>query len=180
MAGSLAGTGSELAHVVPRPDKDLFGSNYLNIAGGDFDFTKQFLPEVYEKEVERYGNRTVSGFLRMVGAEMPMASDEVVWSEQGRIHVAFTDVHMKTKADSIFTIQGTSANTTLGIPVSTGANNAALLNVGDTVVFHRYDGLQIALDEYKNHRLIPSNCIIGKLEKINGRSRENRGIRRLG
>ena len=39
------------------------------------------------------------------------------------------------------------------------------VNVGDTVVFHRYDGLQIALDEYKNHRLIPSNCIIGKLEK---------------
>ena len=54
------------------------------------DFTQQFLPEVYEKEVERYGNRTISGFLRMVGAEMPMASDQVVWSEQGRLHMLMT------------------------------------------------------------------------------------------
>ena len=53
-------------------------------------FTQQYLPEVYEKEVERFGKRTVSGFLRMVGAEMPMASDRVVWSEQGRLHAAFT------------------------------------------------------------------------------------------
>ena len=56
------------------------------------DFTQQFLPEVYEKEVERYGNRTISGFLRMVGAEMPMASDQVVWSEQGRLHAAYDRV----------------------------------------------------------------------------------------
>ena len=85
---ALAGTGAELQHVVPRPNKLAYDNNYLSIADNDFNFAKQFLPEVYEKEVERYGNRTISGFLRMVGAEMPMASDEVVWSEQGRIHVA--------------------------------------------------------------------------------------------
>ena len=56
------------------------------------DFTQQFLPEVYEKEVERYGKRTVGGFLRMVGAEMPMASDRIVWSEQGRLHIAYDSV----------------------------------------------------------------------------------------
>ena len=76
-------------HLTPRPTKDLWGSNYLNIANDDFNFAKQFLPEVYEKEVERYGNRTISGFLRMVGAEMPMASDQVIWSEQGRLHIAY-------------------------------------------------------------------------------------------
>ena len=32
---------------------------------------------------------TITGFLRMVGAEMPMASDQVVWSEQGRLHIAY-------------------------------------------------------------------------------------------
>jgi hypothetical protein len=85
---ALAGTGAELQHVVPRPNKLAYDNNYLSIADNDFNFAKQFLPEVYEKEVERYGNRTISGFLRMVGAEMPMASDEVVWTEQGRIHVA--------------------------------------------------------------------------------------------
>ena len=65
-AGSFTGSASALAHLTPRPVKGLFGDNYLSI--NDMDFTQQFLPEVYEKEVERYGNRTVSGFLRMVGA----------------------------------------------------------------------------------------------------------------
>ena len=52
--GAFAGTGAELSHLTPRPNKTLFGSNYLSISGNDFNFTKQFLPEVYEKEVERY------------------------------------------------------------------------------------------------------------------------------
>jgi hypothetical protein len=56
------------------------------------NFSQQYLPEIYEQEVERYGNRTLSGFLRMVGAEMPMTSDQVVWSEQNRLHIAYTDV----------------------------------------------------------------------------------------
>ena len=81
---------ANLAHLTPRPVKGLFGDNYIPLA--DMDFTQQFLPEVYEKEVERYGNRTIGGFLRMVGAEMPMASDQVVWSEQGRLHIAYDDV----------------------------------------------------------------------------------------
>ena len=77
------------AGLTPSPTKTLFDKNYLSIGDNDFNFTKQFLPEVYEKEVERYGNRSISSFLRMVGAEMPMASDEVVWTEQGRLHVAY-------------------------------------------------------------------------------------------
>lgn len=81
---------ANLAHLTPRPIKGLFGDNYLSVA--ELDFTQQFLPEVYEKEVERFGNRTISGFLKMVGAEMPMASDVVVWSEQGRLHIAYDDV----------------------------------------------------------------------------------------
>jgi len=79
------------AGLTPSPTKTLFDGNYLAIGSNDFNFTKQFLPEVYEKEVERYGNRSISSFLRMVGAEMPMASDEVVWTEQGRLHVAYND-----------------------------------------------------------------------------------------
>ena len=44
-----------------------------------------------KQEVERYGNRTLSGFLRMVGAEMPMTSDQVIWSEQNRLHIAYSN-----------------------------------------------------------------------------------------
>jgi len=114
---ALAGTGAELSHLTPRPNKTLFGSNYLSIAGNDFNFTKQFLPEVYEKEVERYGNRTISGFLSMVGAEMPMASDEVVWSEQGRIHVAYDDVVGTDVSANLLTFSA-----------------AHLLSIGDTII----------------------------------------------
>ena len=89
--GSFTGSAAALAHLTPRPTQTLFNDNYLALA--DMDFTQQFLPEVYEKEVERYGNRTISGFLRMVGAEMPMASDRVVWSEQGRLHIAYDDCY---------------------------------------------------------------------------------------
>ena len=88
--GSFAGAPASLAnlnHLTPRPIKGLFADNYIPV--DQMDFTQQFLPEVYEKEVERFGNRTISGFLRMVGAEMPMASDQVVWSEQARLHLSY-------------------------------------------------------------------------------------------
>jgi len=76
--------------LVPTPIKSVTQGSYLNFADGSGnDFAQQYLPEIYEAEVERYGNRTISGFLRMVGAEMPMTSDQVVWSEQNRLHLSF-------------------------------------------------------------------------------------------
>ena len=90
--------------VTPRPVKQTTGDNYLALSAMTFE--QQYLPEVYEKEIERFGKRTVSGFLRMVGAEMPMASDRVVWSEQGRLHAAFTvnvDVSATTDAITVAT-----------------------------------------------------------------------------
>jgi len=94
---------ANLAHLTPRPVKGLFGDNYIPLA--DMDFTQQFLPEVYEKEVERYGNRTIGGFLRMVGAEMPMASDQVVWSEQGRLHIAYDNVEVNNAGSALLIAQ---------------------------------------------------------------------------
>ena len=119
-------SGAALSHLTPRPDKSLFAGNYLSITGNDFNFTKQFLPEVYEKEVERYGNRTVGGFLRMVGAEMPMASDQVVWSEQGRIHIAFDDCSLAAGGDAA-----------LNKITFSSTGNAAYINIGDTVVISK-------------------------------------------
>ena len=80
--------------VVPSPVKQAASSNYLNFHNGDgtpvTDWAQQYLPELYAAEVEKFGNRSVSGFLSMVGAEMPMASDQVIWSEQGRLHLHYT------------------------------------------------------------------------------------------
>ena len=84
--------------IVPSQKQQALNTNYLNFTdptNPDFSsFAQQYLPEIYEAEVERYGNRTLSGFLRMVGAEMPMSSDQVIWSEQNRLHVAYNDVEI--------------------------------------------------------------------------------------
>ena len=84
--------GSFPASLVPSQRRMTLSDNYLNFADGTSDWAQQYLPELYEQEVERYGNRTLSGFLRMVGAEMPMTSDQIIWSEQNRLHVAYNQV----------------------------------------------------------------------------------------
>ena len=87
---SLSG-GSFPASLVPSQKRMTLSDNYLSFDSttGGGTFAQQYLPELYEAEVERYGNRTLGGFLRMVGAEMPMTSDQVIWSEQNRLHVAY-------------------------------------------------------------------------------------------
>ena len=87
-AGTIGGSTS----FTPTPVKGLANTNYLSggASGTDYNFTKQYLPDLYEKEFERYGNRSISSFLRMVGAEMPCTSDLIKWSEQGRLHVRAT------------------------------------------------------------------------------------------
>jgi len=81
----------QFGSIVPSQKQQLLDTNFLKFNEGDNDFAQQYLPEIYEQEVERYGNRTLSGFLRMVGAEMPMTSDQVIWSEQNRLHIAYDD-----------------------------------------------------------------------------------------
>lgn len=61
-------------------------TNYIT----NFDFLNQYLPDIYEKEFERYGNRSVASFLRMVSAELPSTSDLIKWTEQGRLHTKYT------------------------------------------------------------------------------------------
>ena len=76
--------------LTPTPSPTVSNNNYLDLANtANQGWAQQYLPELYEQEVERYGNRTIGGFLQMVGAEMPMSSDQVVWSEQNRLHIAY-------------------------------------------------------------------------------------------
>ena len=85
------GLDNPFGSIVPSQTQQVLNTNYLtfNDAAGGGTFAQQYLPEIYEQEVERYGNRTLSGFLRMVGAELPMTSDQVIWSEQNRLHIAY-------------------------------------------------------------------------------------------
>ena len=116
----------QFGSLIPSSRQELLNSNYLQFNGGanagdSNSFAQQYLPEIYESEVERYGNRTLSGFLRMVGAEMPMTSDQVIWSEQNRLHISY--VNVATAA--------VGANT-LAIPVGAGVIN--VISINDTIV----------------------------------------------
>jgi len=101
--------------LIPSQTQTPNPGSYLTFdsASSGGTFAKQYLPEIYEQEVERYGNRTLSGFLRMVGAEMPMQSDQVIWSEQNRLHVAYKNVTVVTATTFKFTVGTvTEGNTT--------------------------------------------------------------------
>ena len=87
---------------VPAPIQQALTSNYIDFtATGTSGWAQQYLPDLMEKEAEVFGNRTISGFLSQVGAEESMTSDQVVWSEQGRLHLSYiaTMTNVSTKAD---------------------------------------------------------------------------------
>ena len=95
--------------IKPSQKQQALESNYLNFTDGSGnDFAQQYLPEIYEAEVERYGNRTLSGFLKMVGAEMPMSSDQIVWSEQNRLHIAYDSVTKASETTLTFALDATA------------------------------------------------------------------------
>jgi hypothetical protein len=107
----MANVTPQFGTIKPSQKQQALETNYLNFTdGSDNNFAQQYLPEIYEAEVERFGNRTLSGFLRMVGAEMPMSSDQVVWSEQNRLHIAYKDVTCASATTLTFVTGGTGIN----------------------------------------------------------------------
>ena len=97
--------------------------NYLDIQ--DNGWAQQYLPDLMAAEAEVFGKRTISGFLAQVGAEEAMAADQVVWSEQGRLHLSYKGTIGTANISTIeidTDIDGVDASTTHGI------------RVGDTVL----------------------------------------------
>jgi len=130
MAGSVQATpGYDLQ---PSSQQVPLATNYIT----NFDFLNQYLPDTYEKEFERYGNRTISSFLRLVGAELPSNSDLVKWAEQGRLHTKYVDVGTAAAqaADSAtFQVNDT------GVPAFSASNGIAL-RPGQTIVIVQNGG----------------------------------------
>ena len=79
------------SNVAPAaaPSKQTLATAYIDFTTGSNDWAQQYLPDLMEKEAEIFGNRTISGFLSQVGAEESMTSDQVVWSEQSRLHLSY-------------------------------------------------------------------------------------------
>ena len=121
MAGNLAV--NPTFSLQPSAQRVPLETNYIT----NFDFLNQYLPDTYEKEFERYGNRTLSSFLRMVGAEMPSNSDLIKWAEQGRLHTKYVDVVSGAAAGSAV------ATLTINDVLVPGTGGIAL-RVGQTIM----------------------------------------------
>ena len=122
---ALVPGGSFPASIVPAQNRVTVQDNYIDFNNlGGSQWAQQYLPELYEQEVERYGNRTLSGFLRMVGAEMPMTSDQVIWSEQNRLHIAYNEVTISGVAGQAFTL-------TITLPAG---NTSGAVRIGNTIL----------------------------------------------
>jgi hypothetical protein len=134
MAGSVNTTPG--FNLQPSAERVPVATNYIT----NFDFLNQYLPDTYEKEFERYGNRTVAGFMRMVGAEMPTNSDLIKWAEQGRLHTKYTSVAANgaiTDDVASFTVND------LLVPagtVTTGGTGGIAIRIGQTVFITANNG----------------------------------------
>ena len=120
MAGAITGAAGQPA-LTPSSSKSTLPSNYIT----SFDFLTQYLPDTYEREFERYGNRSINAFLRMVGAEMPTNSDLIKWEEQGRLH---------TKYEGCTTTGADGATASTAVPYITAGAVACNFRVGQTVL----------------------------------------------
>ena len=85
----MAITAGSNLNSVPSSQKQTLSSNYIDFTStATSGWAQQYLPDLMEKEAEVFGKRTISGFLNQVGAEEAMTSDQVVWSEQSRLHIS--------------------------------------------------------------------------------------------
>ena len=142
MAGNLA-TNPNFS-LQPSAQRVPLETNYIT----NFDFLNQYLPDTYEKEFERYGNRILSSFLRMVGAEMPSNSDLIKWAEQGRLHIKYVEVGTAAAGaanNATFQINDPAIGSNPVGTVITGSNpfdaqGSPALRVGQTVVISQNDG----------------------------------------
>jgi len=120
--------GLQGSYDLTTPSPVVSNNNYIDFtSSATAGWAQQYLPELYEQEVERYGNRRLGGFLKMVGAEMPMESDQVVWSEQNRLHIAVKSSGAAGSSTSV-QLEGTSGT------ISLGASNVNSFRVGNTVI----------------------------------------------
>ncbi len=85
----MAITAGTNLNSVPSSQKQTLSTNYIDFTStATAGWAQQYLPDLMEQEAEVFGKRTISGFLNQVGAEEAMTSDQVIWSEQSRLHIS--------------------------------------------------------------------------------------------
>ena len=97
-----------LLNSTPAHRQQTLSTNYFDFtATAGQGWAQQYLPDLMAQEAEVFGPRTISGFLSQVGAEEAMSADQVIWSEQNRLHISYGDVTV-TDGDTL-TIDNISA-----------------------------------------------------------------------
>ena len=142
----MAITNGALLNSVPATEAVALSTNYIDFtATAGQGWAQQYLPDLMEKEAEVFGPRTISGFLSQVGAEESMTADQVVWSEQGRLHLSYTgNVNSATAGANTGTgvtniAQVTITNDIDGSAGFTAANHGVRVN--DTIIVSNSDGV---------------------------------------
>jgi len=128
----MAIIGGNNLNSVPASQKQLLATNYLDFTGTANSWGQQYLPDLMEKEAEVFGPRTISGFLSQIGAEEAMTSDQVVWSEQSRLHLSYKG---KITTQNEIIIES-DIDETSGF---TAANHGVRLN--DTIIVSNANGI---------------------------------------
>jgi len=134
----MAITNGPKLNSVPSATQKTLSTNYLdlNVSGG---WAQQYLPELMEQEAEVFGPRTISGFLSQVGAEEASTSDQIIWSEQGRLHFSYKG---KLTGDDTFLIQ---ADIDEAADVTAGLDTAHGVRENDTVIVSNVNGVVKAM-----------------------------------
>jgi hypothetical protein len=135
-----------LLNSVPAPQKQTLATNYLDLANSsNAGWSQQYVPDLMEQEAEVFGPRTISGFLAQVGAEEAMQADQVVWSEQGRLHLSYKG--LVTNSTGANAGAGSSATNT--ITVTTDIDGLTPdkhgVRVNDTVIIANSNGVHKCL-----------------------------------
>jgi hypothetical protein len=139
-----------LLNSTPAHRQQTLSTNYFDFtATAGQGWAQQYLPDLMEQEAEVFGPRTISGFLAQVGAEEAMQADQVIWSEQGRLHLAYT-MTLTTQAGGSATNGGLI---TINDHIDTNATYTASshgVRVNDTVILATANAVLKALVVHVN------------------------------
>ena len=133
-----------LLNSTPGTIQQATALNYLDLAStANQGWAQQYVPDLMEKEAEVFGPRTISGFLSQIGAEEAMTADQVVWSEQGRLHLSYTATMTNNNGGT-----STAGQITITDHIDTGAtytSGSHGIRVNDTLIISNPQGVIKAL-----------------------------------
>jgi len=106
--------------LTPTPTKTPTPTNY--ISDSEYNLLTQYIPELEEKIVDRFGTQNITGMLEALGKESPFQADLIKWNEEGRLTQLAEGV---TRSSNVFT------------------SNSHTFRVGETIVVRTANGADL-------------------------------------